>query len=68
MSSKWRSRKFWVTIWCCGLITVTVVLDRKDFSQLMTVLAAVPIAYIGCNTYQKNIDHNAGNDKKSTEM
>ena len=66
MTPKWKSRKFWITVWCCGLITLTVVLDRTSFASLMTVLAAVPITYIGCNTYQKNIDKQ--DDRKNTEM
>lgn len=55
MKSKLKSIKFWVTVWAMGIVTFIVVADRVAFLDVAKYLAAVPVAYIGMNVWQKKI-------------
>lgn len=57
MSRKLKSVKTWVVIWAIGLITYIVVSGKADFLQLSTILAAIPLAYIPSNVWQKKIEN-----------
>lgn len=50
---KFKSRKFWITLWSIAIITFIVVADRTEFASFATFLSAVPLAYIGLNVYDK---------------
>lgn len=53
--SKLKSVKFWVTLWAMGMVTFIVVTKSADFKEIATWLCAVPLAYLGCNVWQKKI-------------
>lgn len=55
---KLLSRKLWLTIWCCALVTYIVVADKSNFTGLATVLSAAPLVYCGVNVYDKT--HKSG--------
>lgn len=54
-TSKLKSAKLWVTIWAAVMVTFIVVADRTAFLEIARWLCAVPLAYIGCNVWQKKI-------------
>lgn len=59
--NKLTSCKFWVTLWSMGLLTFIVIANRADFTMIAQWLCAVPLAYIGCNVWQKKILTDAEN-------
>lgn len=56
--NKLKSVKTWVVIWTLGLITYIVIAGKAEFLQLATLLAAIPLAYIPSNVWQKKIMEN----------
>lgn len=63
-NKKWKSTKFWFTLWATGLLTFIVLANRMEFAQLGMVLAAAPMAYCYCNVKQKELFSNRiGEDK-----
>lgn len=54
-TSKLKSAKLWVTLWALGMVTFIVVADRSNYTTIAQWLCAVPLAYIGCNVWQKQI-------------
>lgn len=55
MRNKLKSAKLWITIWSMALTSYIIIADRQAFIQIATVLATVPLAYLGVNTWQKKI-------------
>lgn len=53
--NKIKSSKLWVTIWAICMTTFIVVANRTEFLNIAQWLCAVPLAYIGCNVWQKKI-------------
>lgn len=53
--SKLLSSKLWVTIWAVAMVSFIVIADRANFLSIANWLCAVPLAYIGCNVWQKQI-------------
>lgn len=57
-TSKWRSRKWFVTLWCMAMVTGIVVFSfvtgSEQFVMLATTLAAEPIAYMSIQAIGKN--------------
>lgn len=49
------SSKLWVTVWAIVMVTFIVITDRQSFSGIANWLCSVPLAYIGCNVWQKQI-------------
>jgi len=56
MNKKLKSVKNIIVAWAAGLITYIVVANKYDFTQLAVILAAIPVAYIPSNVYQKKIE------------
>lgn len=56
MSKKLKSVKNIIVAWAAALITYIVMADKSDFTQLAVILAAIPVAYIPSNVYQKKIE------------
>lgn len=56
MNKKLKSVKNLIVAWAAGLITYIVVANKCDFTQLAVILAAIPVAYIPSNVYQKKIE------------
>lgn len=56
MSKKLKSVKNIIVAWAAILITYIVVANKVDFTQLAVILAAIPVAYIPSNVYQKKIE------------
>lgn len=54
-SSKWRSTKWWVTVWAMCLTTFIIITGKSEFASVLMMLAGVPVAYIGANVVQKKI-------------
>jgi hypothetical protein len=56
--SKWRSRKWYVTLWCMfmvtGIVVFSYVTGNTDFNMLATTLAAEPIAYMSIQAIGKH--------------
>lgn len=52
-NNKFLSRKLIITVWCCILITLIVILDKGEFVGLATALAVVPTSYTVANVAQK---------------
>lgn len=59
---KLGSRKLWLTLWCCAMVTYIVVADKADFTGLATVLSAAPLVYCGVNVYDKTHSGDRDND------
>lgn len=59
---KLGSRKLWLTLWCCAMVTYIVVKDKADFTGLATVLSAAPLVYCGVNVYDKTHSGDRDND------
>lgn len=53
--NKLKSAKLWVTIWAVIMISYIVIADSTAFLEIARWLCAVPLAYIGCNVWQKKI-------------
>lgn len=53
--SKLCSAKLWVTIWAMFMVTFIIMADRSNYTNVLPMLAGVPIAYIGANVMQKKI-------------
>ena len=55
--SKWRSRRWIITVWSMfmvtGLVVVSVVTGSDQWSVLSTTLVAVPVAYTSLETLNK---------------
>jgi len=56
MNRKLKSVKNIIVAWAAALITYIVVANKGDFTQLAVILAAIPVAYIPSNVYQKKIE------------
>lgn len=56
--SKWRSRKWFVTLWCMfmvtGIVAFSYITGNTEFTMLATTLAAEPIAYMSMQAIWKN--------------
>lgn len=61
--NKWRSRKWFVTLWCMfmvtGIVSFSYITGDNQFVMLATTLAAEPIAYMSIQSIVKN--KNKGN-------
>lgn len=55
---KLGSRKLWLTLWCCAMVTYIVAKDKAAFTGLATVLSMAPLVYCGVNVYDKT--HKSG--------
>ena len=53
--NKFKSVKFWVTLWAIGMISYIVIGNRTGFTLIAQWLCAVPLAYLGVNVWQKQI-------------
>ena len=54
-TSKFKSVKFWVTLWAMAMVSFIVVADRTEFMQIAQPLCFVPLGYLGVNVWQKKI-------------
>lgn len=57
-TGKWRSRKWFVTLWCMlmvtGIVVFSFITGSEQFVMLATTLAAEPIAYMSIQAIGKN--------------
>lgn len=62
--AKLRSVKFWITMFCCALLTYIIVANRTDFKDIAEKLTLVPLIYLPVNLGQKYVLRN-GQDKEN---
>lgn len=62
-NAKWKSRRWLVTVWAICMITFIVVyslvlkINMPWTGSLLTILSAIPIAFIGGESYTKTRIH-----------
>jgi len=60
--SKLNSRKFWIVLWACLIITIwgscSLYFDKVPswMSGAMALLIAIPAAYVGIGTAKKKVE------------
>lgn len=63
MASKLKSVKFWITIFCLGLLAYIVFANRVEFLSIAEKLVYVPLIYLPANVGQKWIYSFTGGKK-----
>ncbi len=65
--SKWRSRRWLITVWSMAMVTgifvVSAVTGSEQWGVLATTLVAVPVAYTSLETMNKRGQRNGGEGK-----